>query len=50
MKKTLALVLTLALGISLVACGKVEAPAAEEPVAESVEEAVVEEPAAEAAE
>ncbi|MBO4807839.1 MAG: hypothetical protein J5537_02280 [Lachnospiraceae bacterium] len=50
MKKTLALVLTLALGISLVACGKEEAPAAEEPVAETVEEAVVEEPAAEAAE
>ena len=50
MKKTLALVLTLALGISLVACGKEEAPATEEPAAETVEEAVVEEPATEAAE
>lgn len=49
MKKTLALVLTLALGISLVACGKEEAPATEEPAAETTE-ATVEEPAAEATE
>ena len=51
MKKSLALVLTLALGIALVACGKEEAPVAEEPAAEAVEEtAAVEEPAAEATE
>jgi hypothetical protein len=43
------LVLTLALGISLVACGKEEAPATEEPAAETTE-ATVEEPAAEATE
>jgi len=49
MKKSLALVLTLALGISLVACGKEEAPATEEPAAETTE-ATVEEPAAEATE
>ena len=49
MKKTLALVLTLALGISLVACGKEEAPATEEPAAETTE-ATVEEPAVEATE
>ena len=51
MKKSLALVLTLALGIALVACGKEETPVAEEPAAEAVEETVaVEEPAAEATE